>query len=303
MIDLPGPLAVVCHDAGAANLILAWLAADPRPDVRPVMHGPAVSLWQERFDDATLRELEAAMDGAAAVLSGTGWQSDREHLARLHARQRGIRSVAVLDHWTDYAARFVRDGQTVLPDEFWVVDEAARALAFEAFPEAVIRLKPNNYLHEQVARIGPCPAGDRLLYVLEPARSNWGREDPGEFQALDFLIGNFDKVGVPPSVPIRLRPHPSDPTRKYQRWIEAQRGFDIALDESRSLAEAISCASIVAGAQTFAMVIALAAGRKVFCTLPPWAPRCALPHSGIIHLSSLTDPAGLRAQADPSEGL
>ncbi len=49
MIDLPGPLAVVCHDAGAANLILAWLAAEPRSDIRPVMKGPAQGLWKERF--------------------------------------------------------------------------------------------------------------------------------------------------------------------------------------------------------------------------------------------------------------
>jgi hypothetical protein len=36
------------------------------------------------------------------------------------------------------------------------------------------------------------------------------------------------------------------------------------------------------------MVIALAAGRKVVCTLPPWAPECTLPHDGLIHLKKIS---------------
>lgn len=289
MIDLARPLAVVCHDAGAANLILAWLANDARSEVRPVMKGPAELLWKERFGDAAMWELDAALDGAAALLSGTGWQSDLEHRARALARAAGIRSVAVLDHWTNYAERFTRHGETVLPDEIWVVDEEAQALASKTFPGAAIRQKPNAYLEEQVARIAPPPSEQRLLYLLEPARSDWGRSSPGEFQALDYLLENLDALGMERSVAIRLRPHPSDPPGKYQAWIDAQTGFDLALDTSADLAEAISGATMVAGGQTFAMVVALAAGRKVVCTLPPWAPRCALPHAGIIHLSSLTE--------------
>ena len=294
MIDLARPLAVACHDAGAANLILAWLAAEPREDVRPVMKGPAKGLWKERFGDAALWELDAALDGAAALLSGTGWQSELEHHSRTLARTTGIRSVAVLDHWTNYAERFARNGETVMPDEIWVVDEAAHALASKIFPDAVVTIKPNTYLEEQVARIGPVPETQRLLYVLEPARSDWGRDRPGEFQALGYLLENFDALGIERSVPIRLRPHPSDPPGKYQAWIDGQKGFDVALDTSADLAEAISGATIVAGGQTFAMVVALTAGRKVVCTLPPWAPRCALPHPGIIHLSSLAESAGDR---------
>jgi len=289
MIDLPGPLAVVCHDAGAANLILAWLAAERRADVRPVMVGPAERLWRERFSEAPLWELEAAINDAAALLSGTGWASDLEHRARAIAKRAGIRSAAVLDHWVNYPERFVRGGKTVRPDEYWVVDKEALALASECFPGAEVRLKPNAYLDEQLARIRPIEAGTpkRVLYVLEPARSDWGRGVPGEFQALDYWLEYFRKLGLPHSVPIRLRPHPSEPPGKYDEWIERNSGFDLEIDDSLDLAEALARASVVAGCQSYAMVVALAAGRKVVCTLPPWAPRCALPQSGVIHLSSL----------------
>jgi hypothetical protein len=74
MIDLPAPLAVVCHDAGAANIILSWLKASPGLDVRPAMAGPAAALWQRIFADRPLLpSVEDALDGAAALLSGTGW--------------------------------------------------------------------------------------------------------------------------------------------------------------------------------------------------------------------------------------
>lgn len=289
MIDLPGPLAVVCHDAGAANLILAWLAAKPRADVRPVMAGPAERLWRERFGEAPLWKLEAALDGAAALLSGTGWASDLEHRARAVAKRAGIRSAAVLDHWVNYPERFVRGGETLWPDEYWVVDEEALALVTELFPGADVRLKPNAYLDEQLARIHPLEAGapKRVLYVLEPARSHWGRSIPGEFQALDYWLEHFDELELPRSVPIRLRPHPSEPPGKYDEWLKRHSGFDLELDDSDNLSKAIGRASVVAGCQSYAMVVALAAGRKVICSLPPWAPICALPQSGVIQLSSL----------------
>ena len=168
MIDLPAPLAVVCHDAGGANLILAWLASEPRSDVRPVMAGPAERLWRARFGETPLWDLENALDGAAALLSGTGWQTDLEHRARAIAKNSGIRSAAALDHWVHYPERFLRGGETVWPDEIWVVDEDAFALASEQFPGVEIRLKANAYLDEQVARIRPLSDGapERVLYVL-----------------------------------------------------------------------------------------------------------------------------------------
>ena len=54
-----------------------------------------------------------------------------------------------------------------------------------------------------------------------------------------------------------------------------------------SLSDALSRAKWVAGCQTYAMTLALKAGRIVFGTLPPWAPVCVLPHEGIIHLKDM----------------
>lgn len=284
-IDLPGPLAVACHDAGGANAVLAMLAQeDSSAAVRAFMTGPALAAWHSRFGDAGLfATVDEALDGAASLLSGTGWASDVEHAARIAAKARGLPSAAMLDHWVNYPPRFMRAGETVLPDQVWVTDDDALRIARRDLPGADIRLKPNHYMREQLAAVRPPGEAPVLLYLLEPARDNWGRDGAGEFQALDYFMLRQPLPGVPAGTRILLRPHPSDPPDKYDVWL-AGAGPGVALDKSSTLAEALSVARWVAGCESYAMAVALEAGRTVFSTLPPWAPQCRLPQAGIVHL-------------------
>jgi hypothetical protein len=289
--DLPQPIAVVCHDAGATNLILPWLEDaglnDAKPAILPVMEGPAAQLWAQAFPQGPApMPLDQAMAQAASVLSGTGWQSDLEHRARIAARTAHLPSAAVIDHWVNYPERFERGGETVLPDELWVCDADAEALAQRTFALPV-RRQPNRFIERQVAEIGPLPqGGGDVLYVAEPARDDWGRGAQGEFQALDFFLAGRAALGIN-GLPVRLRPHPSDPPGKWVDWLAGRSDDGLSLDTNQSLASAMAPASWVIGCQSFAMVVALAAGRSVASVLPPWAPPCALPQAGIVHLSEV----------------
>lgn len=288
MFDLREPLAIVCHDAGAANIILAWLNTAPSVQCRAVMQGPAARLWAAaRPGEAVCESIEAALDQAESLLSGTGWASDLEHDARRLARDHGVFSVAVIDHWVNYRERFVRHGETVLPDEIWITDDYALAEARRCFPDRTIRQYPNRYLESQIRDI-PLPGTRQgaagLLYILEPARSDWGRGKPGEFQALDYFAEHITLLELRDDTPIRLRPHPSDPPGKYASWIREHAGLHVELDDVSSLPDALARSHWVAGCESFALVVALEAGREVICTLPPWAPACRLPHQGLIHL-------------------
>ena len=85
MPDLASPLAVVCHDAGATNLILPWLDLD-RVRVQAFMQGPAATLWRQRFGERGLvPTLDAALAGARMLISGTGC----EDYQSLHAALEG----------------------------------------------------------------------------------------------------------------------------------------------------------------------------------------------------------------------
>jgi hypothetical protein len=278
--DLAKPLVVVAHDAGAANLILAWL--DPSDPPRALMEGPARALWRTRMGDAPLcLHLDEAIEGAATLLSGTGWASDLEHNARVIAGDRQLRSIAVVDHWTNYQMRFVREDIERYPDEIWVVDAAAFALARSQFDIPVVR-QHNTYLETQIAEIGPAQAPGSALLVMEPIRDNWAQAGDGEFQMLDWFMTQRSKLGMEPNDTIYLRPHPSDPLGKFDAWLACNRAA--TLDDSPTLAQAIGRVGIVAGAHSQAMVVALAAGRRVVCALPPWAPACRLPFGEIERL-------------------
>ena len=280
---LARPWAIAIHDAGAANMLIAWAAAATNPPDRVWADGPAKALWTARFGaDAFVEGPEKLLDEAASLVSGTGWASDLEHTARIAASKRGVHSVAVIDHWVNYIPRFERDGRQQLPDSIWVGDSYALQIAKGTFPDIPVEVMPNIYLAEQSSNAGKPPENGDILFVAEPARSFWGEDLPGEFQALDHFASRRSTAGIPETVSMRLRPHPSDPPGKYDDWLSAH---DWAtLDRSPDMAAALQPARWVAGMNSVALVIALEAGREVICALPPNAPPCTLPHEGIARI-------------------
>ena len=149
--NLKSPLAVVAHDAGAANLIAGWLKGIVAKDIRLSAAGPALAIFACELPHLMNMTLNDALYGANTLLSGTsGPATNMEHDARAVARERGIHSIGVIDHWINYAERFVRKERQVLPDEIWVSDEIAFSLAQSCFPEHSVRQLPNRYLEQLV---------------------------------------------------------------------------------------------------------------------------------------------------------
>ena len=286
MTDWPLPTAVVAHDAGAANLIIAWIKAW-KWSVRPCVQGPALKLWEQAFPGQTIWATpEVAMEDCVSLLTGTGWASNLEHEARRYGLSRGLRVAAVLDHWVNYAPRFQRAGETVWPDEVWVADASAAEVVRQELPPLPIRQLKNFYLQAQVDQVAPPPGDGTLLYVLEPVRNDWGLGVQGEFQALEYFLARYDALEFGPIRRVLLRPHPSDPAGKYDRYLYA--GSHIELDYSLDMAAALSQADVVVGVESFALTLALAAGRTVYSSLPPWAPKLRLPQEGIRQIRRLS---------------
>jgi hypothetical protein len=292
---LHSPVAVVCHDAGAANLVFAWLrnwaqlGFLDQHEFRLVLQGPAHLAWQAQALSLphmqVHAELNSALAGAHCVLTGTGWASSLEHDARKLAFLQRIPCIAVIDHWVNYQPRFERAGEVVLPNTLWVSDPYAADIAKQTFNAIPVIELPNVYLQNMVKAIPPVPHDCRnVLYVLEPIRHDWGRGVAGEFQALDFFVQCLPQMVGHQTVSIALRPHPSDPPGKYDAWIQAHSHLNVGLDAHPSLNQAIANAKWVVGAETFAMVVAAEAGRQTYSSLPPWAHRCSLPQTAIKHL-------------------
>ena len=190
------------------------------------------------------------------------------------AREAGVRSAVWLDHWVNYPERF-----DLLPDELWVSDEHAARIARETVPGPPVIVQGNPYLEDAAAEIraleGPRGPLERVLYVTEPT------SELAERLTGDPFAWGYDErdalrryLELAPPAELRVRRHPAEPPEKYA-------GFGVELSTGTSLAEDIAWADTVVGCDTMAMVVALAAGRRVLSAIPPGGRPLSLPFSEI----------------------
>ena len=293
-------VAVVCHDAGGAEILSSYLRREPRPNVLAV-EGPARKIFERKLGSIQPIAPELAIQSASWVLCGTSWQSDLEWRSLRLARAMGKRTVTFLDHWVNYRRRFERGGEQHLPDEIWVADEYAARLASDCFADVPIRLMGNPYFEdlradlETVQRSGPAHRlGQVVLYVCEPVRAHalfqhgneryWGYV---EEEVLAYLLQNLQVI-APDIARIVIRPHPSEPAGKYS-WVAEQSEVPVEISANRTLVQDMASADIVVGIESMAMVVGLLAGKRVLTAIPPGGRPCVLPHDGIESLRRLVD--------------
>lgn len=296
------PILVASHDAGGAEVVSSWLRQ--RGLARRchcVVDGPAVGIFGRKHPDLTYASCAEALErmtGYGFVLTGTSGQADLERVVIRAARAAGVRCAAFLDHWTAYVARFTLGESVVLPDEIWAGDEQAVRLAREAFPAATVRHVPNPYMSEIVRRVEELTvprtnrAGARVLYLTQPT-SVFAKARTGdlhgygydEFEALEQTLALLGRGGHGAIERLRLRLHPAEEPGKYDRVTKDHR-HSLPVEESgqRSLEEDCAWADWVAGCETMAMVVALHAGRRVLCTIPPGGRQLTLPFPDIVRL-------------------
>lgn len=290
---------IAANDAGAANHIFSWLEFEYSQNVSAsknlniFLTGPAKTLYKnfKLPSIETTDSLNTLVMKSDVVLCGSGWASDTEYNAIKLSKEANVRSVAVLDHWINYKERFIRQGFSVLPDELWVTDAYSLTLAKKLFPRTDIIMKENLYLENSAKRILKEPKywdQENILYLMEPIRSSWNNGNlPGEFQAFEYFMRKIPYFEKSNSLNILIRPHPSEKPEKYTDWLKIKKFKGVRIDVDTSLIDLISWSNIVVGCQTYAMVIALFAGRRVYSSLPPWAPSCVLPYPQIKRIESI----------------
>lgn len=286
---LLGSVGVVCFDAGGANQVFSFLENNKPESLYLMLGGPAKRLINNfTFNGQLVNDLSELLNKVDTLITGTGWASDLEHSARLHAKICGKSSIAILDHWVNYRNRFIRNGTYIIPDEVWVVDEYAYKLAKLELPRVSIFQIRDYYSINQLSKISPINPStpNQMLYLFEPMQQNWGRKLAGEFQAFNYLIDNFHALNLPSDTRIIIRPHPSDDPQKFTGFLNHKNYPQIILDQGE-LSNSISQSKWVAGCQTYALTLAIKSGRVAYCSLPPWAPDCQLPHKELVHLKNI----------------
>ncbi|WP_372763557.1 hypothetical protein [Litorivivens sp.] len=267
-------------------------------DYRFVVEGPALRIFQSKLGILESDPLHEAVERCDSVLCGSSATASLELDAIAHARALGKHAVVYLDHWINYRKRFRRGASEILPDAIWVGDIYAEREAKTQFPGLPVVLKGNSYLDEMTREIRALPAragaGQRMsvLFVSQPIREharNALYEDLDrkyfEDEALRYLMDNMECVGgLVERLAIRL--HPAEPADKYD-WLLRESAFPVEVDRKSSLSASIAAADVVVGMDSMAMVVALYAGKRVICCIPPGGKPCRLPHSDIDLLQDL----------------
>ena len=291
-------LAVVSHDAGGAEVLSSYVRKMGITTLL-VLDGPARAIFARKLGSIELSSLEDAIARSSQVLCGTSWQSNLEFDAIGLARESSKHCVAFVDHWVNYAERFIRSGKMNHPDEIWVGDSIAERMARRQFAPLPVRLIANPYFEDirlELAGIerrrNSGVAGLAVLYVCEPISEHalvrfGNKRHFGYFEdeAMRFFLGNVACLGA--SVDrICIRPHPSEAVDKYD-WVKRESNLPIEMGGQRSLVEEVADCDIVVGCESMAMVVGLLAGKRVISCIPPGGKPCGLPHPQIERLQLL----------------
>jgi hypothetical protein len=286
------PLAIVCHDAGAANLIASWIKTYTA-GMKVCMVGPARTIWRRNFPEHELLSLEEVLLDSNTLLSGTGW-GDVEFEARVIAKKNKIKNIAVIDHWVNYSERFIRDGNKLLPNLILVSDKYAFKKASNCFPSTQIEQLPNTYLQDEANLVSSIrtienkkSSFENILIIGETTRR---KNSNKENIAIEFLMMNLNKINNSrDNINITLRCHPSYSHSKYDSLINKYKYLvnKFIISKDKELYEEIALADLVVGMNSFALVVSLTAGVPTMSILPPGFDNLSLPYDQIIKLRDL----------------
>lgn len=285
-------LLLVAHDGGGAS-ILACIARTALGSVTVVADGPAVSVFRE-FGVHTTTELPRELP--SMVLVGTSASSALEIEAVRHFDERGVRTVAFLDHWENYPGRFTRSGVTTWPQAVAVGDGYALEEARRSLPARLeIVYWPNPYHLYVLARMSSrelpeedrSPGEIRVLYLCEPADElphsvgglHLGYRVTDVVATIDAharsVVERYEGTHV--SVKVRLHPRQrSDPGTTLAEDLMG-RGWRTT---TGPLENDLAWCDVAVGTRTNALFIARTVGRAVGVISPPGGAPHSLPGSG-----------------------
>ena len=245
---------IVSHDAGGANLLAYWCKKwQSRVNFIYRVAGPALNIFKSLNLGETCIEQYPSPALVDAVVTSTGWQSNFEYDAIQWARQHNIQCASYLDHWVNYQDRFIRDGNTLFPDEIWVGDRDAFNLANELFSLNIFKLRfmRNQYFSELKQKVAShITKANSILICLEPIRNGITYSDA--YPRLVHYLSNskYQKKNVV------IRDHPSG----CDTGLELLEGlltpqFNISISQ-QALWQDLTCACAVVGYQSSVLAYA-----------------------------------------------
>lgn len=303
------PILAVAQDPGGAEAlvpVLSALIADEGSHVCIIGQAHAVDVFAAedlpfvRFDDLGKggRDAQEIADRILLdnpprlVLTATSFGVSPERYFIRAAKHLGVPCLTVLDSWTNYTRRFLKEGETelvpaVLPDVCTVMDEfAATEMERAGFPRSVLRVVGQPALDRftavaratpQAARTGLChdlgiPETDPIIvYFSQPVLALYGRADSAtfrgytEFDVLSVLVEAISLCGTRATLVVKT--HPKERLGKYDDLLD-QTLIRSQLVHQFDSDRIVLGADVAVGMTSIALMKAFLIGRRVISVQP-----------------------------------
>ncbi len=141
------------------------------------------------------------------LVTGTSWHSEIEISAIAFCKEKGIKTVAILDYWSNYKERFRFKEGYVFPDYYFVMDELAKKEAIEdGVPPEIIRITGSPGLDKYIDKHIVCEGND-AVFLSQPLSVLYGNSlGYTEYSVMDELIKVTDDMGIH----LDVKFHPKD---------------------------------------------------------------------------------------------
>jgi len=283
---------VIANDAGGAQNLYRITKKIRNPYIY-YLSGPAKKLFSA-VKNTRVKKLETNIINSELLLCTTSFDDHTYSHAIQIAKKNNIYTVVLLDHWVYFRQRLKRFTGALLPDEIIVTDRMAYKIAKKSFPYIKVNLIKDMYLDEQLRKISYFKKNlnidmNMVLYCTNKIQSPKKKikHHYDEYDALIFFLQNIRKLNCNINKVI-LRIHPSEKLSKYDHIIKKNKNkIKIIKDNNSDLSKQIALSNFIVGCETYPLVIALKAQKKVFYSIPPNGMASLLPFSQIKYIRDM----------------
>lgn len=288
---------IVCSSGGSAEILSAYaIDRAESSDFICLASGAAKKIFTRKglkdflINEKTIKSL-LATNSIKMALTGTSilFASSLEIRYINLIKQHSIKTVAYLDHWTNYRERFgypQKNWKENLPDEIWTGDKYGYSLAKKNFHNLSVKLIPNPYFSEIKAEFKKKNKNNRgndkgILIICQHFA------DGSELILMRKILDFFAKQKSSQKIILRL--HPSEKKDKYDNIIsEYADKLAIIKSGGRKIVSDLRQCFYAIGVNSMGLVAAYLCGVKAVSLLAD-PMKFQLPFKAIIKIKNINE--------------
>jgi hypothetical protein len=257
---------ICCNDSGGANLIYHWyLKKKNIYNFFFYNSGPAKKIFgKKNILYKTLKKKKFDF-----VVTGTSVKSNIEKKVRSIFKNKDIRSIVYIDHYTNYNQRFFYKNKYLFPDEIWCHDIYSYKKCKKIIKKkSLIKLKKNYYLEYAKKKIKKFslqktrPKTKTCLFLSEPIQKKINITIDQICNRINFFLKK-KKIKI---LYIKLHPSENITNMRYVMNKIQSKQTKVTIIKY-NLFKWIGYSNYIVGLRSYAMVVSLYSGKLTYSLL------------------------------------